>query len=594
MTGKHLFIILIFCVVSVVGIILVCSNTKENLDLVTYTNLYLDATNKSFTALTSDAIKSCNNSKIQADSIQVNVDIGSNQTDYDSMNINIQNKINSISLTAIKNMVANCVNYKTNATNQLNTLKNITSSTYNIQTQNTYIRPESSTLNLSILPNVVLLNNLYLLTMNTYDDINNMLIGVKSYIVDINNLLTSLKNTLSNVKNIQTNLNTSITNINNQLILLTTAQTLAQNAVNITSDYSKTTEIQNALGSVFTTAQNNLNTAIQNQTSAIKNLNDAITRKASQTEISNLTTVKNNAIEAYKQAYQMVRFLINPENLVNDISIVDENINLSSSLNKTNVLNTFLKYFVDNNIRTSMFTSLSQMLNNSMKTINNTSDNITNVYKQIIPVIKDKFLDNSKSALNTCNTTKITLTNLSTTSSTNITKINALITNIQSLIDNTTQFIANTNSEINTINTNMTSIYTSLTTLNKYNIEQFYYPKDNTSNISIGTIKNSGKLVRLYLFVNINSSLTCSSSSSYFTVSIQNQSGTSVYTKKNNVNSYGDMTIELLESVSSIQVNSGFSVNVNYEGTSWSCGISSTNIQIQLEIDDNLETYFQV
>ena len=455
------------------------------------------------------------------------------------------------------------------------------SQTYNIVNKNVLVAPENSALNMYIVPNTIKLNTIYNNAFAKYVAASTKvnLLNIDLDIIKTN--LASLTTALSELTIINSNLNMILTSLTSENTLLSNATQIAQYAVNNATNTS--------IDSAYADAQTKLDSVLKDKNIAYDNLQTALTQGSEQTVINSLQSDYNDKLETYKQAYHTVRFLSAPENLLNDNKNVSSIESLNSILSKAESANTILKYFIDNklnvNNNSDIFTSLSNNMDNAISEINNANTYIDNMFNTIIPTIKT----NANDALLTCTSTQITLTNLITMVTTNIDTVKKLISTVTSEIDTVNSFITNTETTIAGFNNTLINIHAKLDVINRYTYEYFnrtksYYSPTATSFLTIGTIKNTGKLVRVYLFANMYSWYTCPKNT-YFNLSIKNYKTSDVtYNKKILVTNSTGMTLEFLSSDLSLYVNSGDTVNISVIGSSLTCAVSSSNIQLKLDI----------
>ena len=166
---------------------------------------------------------------------------------------------------------------------------------------------------------------------------------------------------------------------------------------------------------------------------------------------------------------------------------------------------------------------------------------------------------------------------------------NTLYTNTMTLNDNTYTYLLNVVYQLQ-------FYYEKLKKADNYNFERFYFSnsfrnKDNYNSgqlLKLGNIFNTGKLVKFYVYANIRSWQICIDSLTFFKVLINNERNDTVYSQTFNITHSPEMTIEFIESVNSIPVNSSYTVNIVVKGSFYLiCEVQSNNVQIQLEIASN-------
>ena len=596
-----LFIISIISFFVCVFMVICSCKIKENLDIKTYTDLYLNAIQKTHDSITVNAVTSCNNIANAIPSIQTNTSTyNTSYSSYNSNFINIKNSIDTlVSTSNTDNSDLNVLNNNltqivSNTYNKLLYVINVNKDTYAIYNRLYQENPNNSALNLYLKKDSTELINQYNYGVLTYNTVLDQINKINTYITSITSNLNTLNTFINNITSLKTNLTNLINNINNQINLYNIAVNIAQTAVNNSTNYIQS-DIITALGSIYTTAKTNYDNAIISQTNAT----NALKNNTNPSQTETLTINKNTADENVLQTNQTLRFLLNPSNLTSDINNIKDVIDLNSNIYKTNALNNFFKYFNDNNINfknSNVFVDLYNNVNKSIVYINNTSTNINSIFQSVVPTVRNMTLNTSQNALNTCKTSNTTLISLLNTSNSTITSLNTLISNANTLYTNTS--ILKTNLYNNSVNISgqLPTLYEKLRKSGAYNFERFYYPgvygNDSNSNngalLRIGTISKAGKLVKFYVYANIYSWQMCIASSTVFKVLINNTSGATVYSKTFNISFSTQMAIENMESISSIPVYNGYTVNIVVQGSSyWYCVVRSSNVQVQLEIDSS-------
>jgi hypothetical protein len=497
---------------------------KEDLTLQSYSNIYVNAIKDSLTAITSNAKSNCDNIATNLSPLQTNVLNGIQSAETAKSNI-----------TTLQTTLTNQMNIASQSSFiQLDSWQSGLSMYFNnvINTNytNTFINNSgtASSLNTVIVPNIntfITYYNSIKSTSNTgYDNIN------LNY--------TLLPTTLSNIQNnllpilveSKTTLTGLITTINTQISNCSTAKQNAQTVFDVISNYSNTSAIQTALGSVYITAQTNVTNALNSQNTAITALQNGINNNLSSAQIQILQTNLQQTIENYKQAYAYMRFLLDPANITNDITNIDQVISLNSNVNNANYLNTFLSYLVENNIKfenIDVFKPVYTNLKNFKNIPVNINNNIKSVFEQVAPVIKNNNISFAQNILNNCNTSNTTLNTLLSNANTTLTVINNTISSINSSINransilttNNSMILANTRTIINTLSKHVIEILNSPKIVsNSPNIISTYYipyvnyynygsvETNNPFQTKIYTVKTAGILLSAYFFATITTS----------------------------------------------------------------------------------------
>ena len=174
------------------------------------------------------------------------------------------------------------------------------------------------------------------------------------------------------------------------------------------------------------------------------------------------------------------------------------------------------------------------------------------------------------------------------------------INDIQTFLTNTNNFINNANNTISIYTSSLSNLNKNLTSNYAYKSEVFYYtPKysnNDKNNIitSFGTISNTGKLVKIYFFLNIYASI-CFGMTLNFEIMILNFNRGVIYTKYYDLSKYkytgvfyNNDTCQFAEKLANpIQVYSGYTIGIKVFG-SYTCTIETSNIQALLNIDTSI------
>jgi len=575
---------------------------KEDLNLNTYATIYVNTIQSAYDNTFGKALNSCTNINTNTEQISTIVTNTINSITYPSEEILINNKIDSLKNTgspfATKTTLLNVQNIFNIATSNNNNYNKYFSDIKDYLAPNYIYRytlsPTLSDLNNKILSSFIELNKYYFTTKNSYDTATT---NVNILIKDITDLTTNYTtlNESYNAKLLpaRNTLNTILNNINTQLSLLSTSKILAQNSLNVINNSYAIQDVIKLLDTIYINASTNLNIATKNKNDTYIALQNGIINKVSSSQLAVLQTNYNNADEAYKQSYVTLQFLLNPTNLVTNINMNDEIINLNTNNNKGNKLSPFLLYLRNNVNETRMntlFSNLYDILNNSLNSLTNVNNNVTNVFNQIINIVRNKNSTASNNAINLCNSSEKTLNAFFKSVNDNIVRIN----NIKTQLTNTYNFILNTNNTIAVYNNNLININKNLRNIPLYKSEVFYltssydnYGGRNGIFTSFGTIQNSGKIVKIYLFLNIYF-YGCFTPILEFAVMNSNNTLTA-FTKVFDMSNYsGYCALQYSEKfINPIRVYSGYTVNIKIRG-GFTCIIRTSNVQAQLEIDQTI------
>jgi hypothetical protein len=585
-----------FCIIIIILFIFLATIditfTKEKITLSRYKDIYLNSVNSITNSLTSNSVSLCNN---------INTDTNALQTNITNLLNSISSTLSSITtsqnnFTIIKNTITNTdiVNMDTKITPLTNnqTTLDFKFYTYTFRvfdaTVNNDVDPSLSNLNTflySDYTNLISLSNTtntsYTNAVATYNTLNtdrNSATTIKTNISD-----TLLPTLIS----YQTSLNNNLTLINNKINISTQIATDAYNYINV-NDIST---IQSVLGSIYTTAQTNLTSA----TSAKNTADNAVANDT--TNNQQLLINQQIALVNYQEAYEMVRFLQNHAYVVTDLPNVDEIITINKNLSKAQAIYNFLSYFITNNLtQASSYPTLAVNTNSKIGLLNSTLTNINSKFVNTDSNVKTKLLKLVSDALTLCQNSKSQLNTLKTTVTTNLSTLSTNIANIQTSLNDMNTFLTNTNTQITNYRTKIDSANASISAVNKYKVEYYYYPNSystwdsnyTTTPIQIGTIQNTGKLQKIYIFANIYSWYTCVADSTYFNILLYNTSNTIVWNKNFYIyptaNNY--MSIDYYNTLPSIPVTTGYTIRIQIIGSSsYTCKIISTNVQSSVEID---------
>lgn len=577
-----------------------CS-TKEDLTLPTYSSIFVDSAQKATDALTSGAVSGCNNVSNIVPGLRTNLNSiissangqsSTLNTEYSTLNtektqLNVQSPITK---TAVDKATADIAT-------SMETYNIIKNTLYNVSVQNVFVNSTQSLLNTVLLPNAILEGNQLTTAIASY----NSAVQSVNTIIDEYNKMRSDSSTYSvtetQLTGSKTSLNNLINSINANITSNNTATQAAQTSVTNTSNYSNTAAIQKAIGSTYTSAKTNLDNALTAKNNADAAVTQGTANNYSQSQMQPLLTNQQNANENYLQAYETVRFLLDPANLVNDTPNVSDVINLNNNLTQTQVLNTFLNYLKTNNIdvnNSQIFSKLLDNINNTSNSINTLNLNINSVMQDISTSVKKNNYSIAAGALSTCSSTSITLNNLLTTANNNLATINSTLTTIDSNAASVNTYLLTMQNTIQGYVNTMAINNTNLTTMNNYKWTVYMYAPaynnwDHMDGLpyQIGTVLYTGALTRLYLFVNMTSWYTCLASYSYFTLLlIDGVTGNNIITKQYQINHSIDMTLEYMSGVmSGYNVKAGDIVSIIVVGSYWvTCKVESTNIQVKLDI----------
>ncbi len=174
----------------------------------------------------------------------------------------------------------------------------------------------------------------------------------------------------------------------------------------------------------------------------------------------------------------------------------------------------------------------------------------------------------------------------------NITIVTNIINNTNSYIANVNTFLTSMDRMITNYNLMLVEIYARIVTVSKYKVEYFYrasvlnnWDADKVLT-KIGTIVNTGNLVKLYFFANIYCWSTCIEKYTYFKVVVTKIDKTEVYSSGLfYITASPNMTLEFLSPPLNISVNAGYLVNILIAGSVYtSCSVESSNVQVKLDI----------
>jgi len=506
------------------------------------------------------------------------------------VNTNYQTIENTnLTLYDMQRYINTSVIYQTSLINNFNYIKSIVGSTFNlVEIRNLKISSENSllikTLNYLISTQNLLLNQSIAYYNNTNTKLNEFINAINNININFTNFNSNLTNA---DKNKQDLLN-YISQINTQITTLSSNIITAQNTVKNTTIYTDVTSIKNALGSIYTSAQTDVDNALTLKNKAQSDLDTAIRDNLSSTVIQDFRNKLISTTETYIQAYENLRFLLDPNNLTNDKSNTEEIINVNTNLNKIKLLNIFLKYFKDNNI--DIQNTFLKLLNNTDTVINNTSNldnNIINIFRNAINNIITNRNVTAINALSICNTTNTNLSNLRGEVQNNLDTLNNVINNSNINKTNINTFLTNINNKITEYKNILENINKQNLTASLYKIEiitkyQTYTTTENSEYL-IGNIQNTGQLVKLYYFANVYSWQTCIASSTQFMFMIKSSSGTNKYIKKYDLSVSPYMTFEFFQNVN-IQVVAGDRVMIGITTSFLFCKVEVSNILAKIDI----------
>ena len=284
------FSILFLFSISIIALIIILSilsdNTpkycKEDLTLPTYTNIYVNAVKDSLTAISSNAKTNCDTVATNLSPLQTNVSNGIQSAETAKSNIiTSQTTLTTQMSIASQTSLVQLDSWQSGLATYFNDV-------INTKYTNTFINNggTASSLNTAIVPNI-----------NTFIDYYNSIKSTSNTGYDKINLNYSLlPTTVSNIQNnllpilvsCKTTLTGLITTINTQISNCSTANQNAQTVLNVISNYSNTSAIQTALGSVYTSAQTKVTNALNVQNTAITALQNGINNNLSAIQIQTL------------------------------------------------------------------------------------------------------------------------------------------------------------------------------------------------------------------------------------------------------------------------------------------------------------------
>ena len=506
------------------------------------------------------------------------------------INANYQTTENTtLTLYDMQRYINTSATYQTSLINNFNYIQSIGERTFNlVEIRNSKISSEDSLL-IKILIYLISTQNLLLnQSIEYYNNTNTKLNEFINAINNINTNFTNFNNNLANADKNKQDLLNYISQINTQITTLSTYIITAQNTVKNTTSYTDITSIKNALGSIYTSAQTDVDNALTLKNKAQSDLDTAIKNNASSAIIQDFRNKLISTTETYIQAYENLRFLLDPNNLTNDKSNTDEIINVNTNLNKIKLLNIFLKYFKDNNI--DIQNTFLKLLNNTDTVINNTSNldnNIIDTFRNAINNIITNRNVTAINALSICNTTNTNLSNLLSEVQKNLDTLNNVINNSDINKTNINTFLTNINNKIGEYKNILESIRKQNLSASLYKIEVFTkyqtYSTTEDKEYLIGNIQNTGQLVKLYYFANVYSWQTCIASSTQFMFMVKSSSGINKYIKKYDLKTSPYMTFEFFQNVN-IQVVTGDRVMVGITTSFLFCKVEASDILAKLDI----------
>jgi hypothetical protein len=495
---------------------------------------------------------------------------------------------NNISIYNIKKFINTGKVYKNALINKFNFNKAVTLQTYSTkEIENSFINPTNSLLNKNLISNVGIQNILYEKTLEIYSTANITLFDFRRNLNIFTNNVTSLDTELKNLQTYRNSLYNLLVRLNEFIVNNNKSIIIARNAVKNTNNYTEL-DIKNALGSVYTQAQNDVDNALVLKNTAEKLLNDAIKSNSSSSIINDLKNDLNNRTEDYLKTYKNLRFLLNPNNLINDRSNTTEILKLNSNLDRTKLLSIFLQYFNDNNIDINgVFKNLNTSLSISINNLNNSNTNILDVFQKVTAFIINNNIKLASDSLTVCNNVNTELNTLLNRTTNIMNSVDLNIDNFNKILLDKQKFLQNTNNSVLYFDTEIRNIYGQLKTVDLYKIVYFDYKNKvvtkYTDNIKIGTIENTGKIVKIYVFANINSWRTCIASVSYYKFYIVSTTGNVKFEKKYNLTVSPDMTFQTLVDVD-IPVVKGDMFFIELNASFVLCNVTSSNIQVKLDI----------
>ena len=292
----------------------------------------------------------------------------------------------TLTLYDIQRYINTSATYQTALINYFNYNKGITGASFNLNEVTTSKIDSSQSLLITKLLTITDTQNTLLnQSVNYYNNANTQLNSFINIINSISNDFITFSNYLANINTNKQTLLSYITQINTQITTLSSYITTAQNVVINTTNYNDSTAIKNSLGSIYTSAQTDVDNALIAKNKAQSDLDTAIKNNLDAATIKNLRNILISATETYIQTYENLRFLLDPNNLVVDDSNTTEVTNLNTNLNKGKLVNIFLKYLTDNNIDVQNTKIFINLLNNTQSGI----DNINNINNKLINTFKD-------------------------------------------------------------------------------------------------------------------------------------------------------------------------------------------------------------
>lgn len=564
-----------------------CLNKIENLTLTEYTTVYSDSIKKKIDVLI--------NAQALVDTLNTNTN---------NVNTNLTNTINSSSTTTTINDIStnrtilttkitdiqNTINGQTASQTALNDNQNliekfnsnISISAFSIISNNK-LDPKTAYINTKLIPAKTDEDNLYTISYLSYGNLITLISNLNSLVLDAQNQQNKLSGFLPQITSIQNTFSTIKTSIDNLKSSVAYSNT------------NDVTIIANALGDIFLNAQKNVDDTLKIKNQAILDTQNAINRNVSSTELQIYKNAEKLATDNYDKSNQTLNFLLNPDSVLTNLTIVSEIANVKNSIDKINMINNMIVYFINNtknNLEKNSFSNLLTDKTNTVISSNTSLSNINTMFSTNVQKNKTDSDNFSTNILTICNNITTQINNLETTNNTNFNNINNLINNTNTVINNSTTSIETFQYQITSITSNNNIIKNNLDRILAYKVQRFSYLNvyNNWYNTStpyfLGYIIGKGILKKIYFFVNIYSWNTCIASETYFQILVKNEkTNVILYDKSISIVNSPDMTIEILDDVN-VNVDQYCSVNFAISGSFYlSCSVESSNLQIQVNVD---------
>ena len=591
------YILLFLFIISAIKIYYLYKNCKvENLTLTEYTTVYSDSIKKKIDKLilTSQSLVTSLNNDTNVLNTNVTNSTNSTSTKTTINNISVNKTLLTTKVTDIQNTINSQTASQTALTDlqKLNTKfnSNISISAFSYIPYSK-IDPKLAMINTKLIPNQNDQNNLYTISYLSSSNLQTLISNLKTLTLDAQNQKTILSNLLPSIISIKNIIVDLTTNINT---LKTTAANVKKSCENsvLYSNSNDINVVSNALGDVFITAQKNVDDTLKIKNQAILNTLNAIKNNLS---LQPYKDAEKLATDNYDKANQTLNFLLNPDSALTNLNIVSEIANVKNSVDKINMINNMIVYFINNTKNNLVKVNFSNLLTdktNAATSSNNSLSNINTMFSTNIQKNKTNSINVSSNILTNCNNIITQINSLETTNNLNFTYINNLINDANTVINNSTTSITTIQTQITNLTNSSITIKDNLNRILAYKVQIFSYLNvyNNWYNTSIpyflGYITSIGKLKKIYFFVNIYSWNTCIASETYFRILVQNEKTNIIlYNKSISIVKSPDMTLEILDEPN-VSVDQFCSIKFAISGSYYlSCSVESSNLQVQVNVD---------